>query len=150
MNEWRAIARTILSACARWSESARSAHAGMYFFSLEAATFCDIFLAVVVKCNLHLLVVSVEHTIWDPVTRSSGQRQAKKFLRACAKYVNSHIPAHAQNLIRTFAFHWNILWFCLRTAKTLIINYHYCYYYHYYYHFIIIIIIIIIETGSSY
>ena len=32
-------------------------------------------------------------------------RQAKKCLRACAKCVDSHYPAHAQSLIRAFVFH---------------------------------------------
>ena len=39
-----------------------------------------------------------------------GPRQSKMCLRACAKCVDSHYPAHAQSLIRAFVFHWNILY----------------------------------------
>ena len=38
-----------------------------------------------------------------------GPRQAKKCLRTCAKCAHSDHPAHAQNIIRVFAFHPHIL-----------------------------------------
>ena len=35
----------------------------------------------------------------------------KKCLRACAKYAESHDPAHAQGFIRAFGLHSYILWY---------------------------------------
>ena len=42
---------------------------------------------------------------------SNGPRQAKKCLQTCEKCADSDPPAHAQSIIRAFAFHSYILWY---------------------------------------